>query len=105
AIRVLSQAHSVVVDAVFADQTERTAIRDAARKLGVRFVGLYLHADLATRLKRVGARRGDASDATPEIAELQEKYDIGAVDWTSIDASGTPEQTLKLCSSAITRCP
>ena len=30
-------------------------------------------ADLATRVKRVGDRRRDASDATPEIAELQEK--------------------------------
>ena len=104
AIRILSQGHSVVVDAVFADQTERIAIRDAARKLGVRFVGLYLYADLATRMKRVGARKGDASDATREIAALQEQYDIGAIDWTPIDASGTPEQTLQLCRSTIARC-
>ena len=92
-----------MVDAVFADQTERTAIRDDARKLGVRFVGLYLQTDLATRQRRVGARRRDASDATPEIAALQEKYDIGAVDWTFVDASGTPEQTLRLCQPAIAR--
>jgi uncharacterized protein len=105
ALRILSQGHSVVVDAVFADQTERTAIRDDARKLGVRFVGLYLQTDLATRQRRVGARRRDASDATPEIAALQEQYDIGAVDWTPIDASGTPEQTLKLCRSTIARYP
>jgi hypothetical protein len=62
--------------------------------LDSRFVGLFLEADLATRLSRVGRRAGDASDATPEIAGLQEKYEIGAVDWTVIDASGTPEQTL-----------
>lgn len=49
AIRVVSQGHSVVVDAVFADQTERTAIRDDASGSGVRFVGLYLQTDLATR--------------------------------------------------------
>jgi predicted kinase len=103
ATRILSQSHSVVVDAVFADQTERTAIRDKATKLGVRFVGLYLQADLATRQRRVGARGRDASDATPEIAALQEKYHLGAVDWTLIDASGTPEQTLQLCQSAIAR--
>jgi aminoglycoside phosphotransferase family enzyme/predicted kinase len=101
AIRILSQSHSVVADAVFARETERTAIRDAARKLDVRFIGLFLTADLATRSKRVGNRSRDASDATPEIAELQEKYDIGAVDWTIVDASGTPEQTLQLCRSAI----
>ena len=33
-------------------------------------------------------------DATPEIAQLQEKYIIGQVDWVAIDASGTEEQTL-----------
>jgi predicted kinase len=94
-LRILSQGHSVVVDAVFAKKSERAAIRDAARRLNIRFVGLFLRADLATRLDRVGRREGDASDATPKIAELQEKYDIGTVDWAVIDASGTPEQTLR----------
>jgi aminoglycoside phosphotransferase family enzyme/predicted kinase len=93
--RILSQGHSVVVDAVFAQESERAAIRDAARQLNIRFVGLFLQTDLATRLNRVGRREGDASDATPEIAELQEKYDTGTVDWAVIDASGTPEQTLR----------
>jgi hypothetical protein len=101
ATRVLSQGHSAVVDAVFADQSERTAIRNDANRLGVKFIGFYLQTDLVTRQRRVGARGRDASDATPEIAALQEKFDIGAVDWTVIDASGTPEQTLKLCQSAI----
>ncbi len=54
--RVLVQGHSVVVDAVFAHEAERNAIRDAARRLKIRFVGLFLVADLATRLSRVGRR-------------------------------------------------
>ena len=102
ALRILSQGHSVVVDAVFAQESERAAIRDAARGLKVRFVGLYLQADLATRLSRVGRRAGDASDATAEIARLQEKYDIGALDWAVIDASGMPGQTLARCRTRIT---
>ena len=102
AARILSQGHSVVVDAVFAREAERTAIRDAARRLNMRFVGLFLQTDLATRLNRVGRRKGDASDATSEIAGLQEKYDIGMVDWDIIDASGTPQQTLKQCQARIT---
>ena len=101
AARILAQGHSVVVDAVFALETERAAICDAARKLNVRFVGLFLVADLAIRLSRVGHRERDASDATPEIAQIQEKYNIGAVDWAVIDASGTPEQTLKQCQLRI----
>lgn len=104
ATRILKQDHSVIVDAVFAREAERSAIRDAACKLNARFIGLFLTADLATRLKRVGNRQRDASDATAEIAELQERYDIGAIDWTVIDASGTPEQTLQLCQSAVDRC-
>jgi uncharacterized protein len=99
--RILAQGHSVVVDAVFARKTERDALHGVARKLNVRFVGLFLTADLATRVKRVGRRQRDASDATPEIAELQEKYDLGAVDWAAIDASGAPEQTLKQCQLRI----
>jgi uncharacterized protein len=101
AARVLSQGHSVVVDAVFAREEERNAVRDAARRLNARFTGLYLVTDLATRLRRIGRREKDASDATPDIAGLQENYNIGTVDWAVIDASGTPEQSLKQCKSRI----
>lgn len=52
----------------------------------------------------IGPRSADASDATSVIAMLQERYDIGALDWTLIDASGAPEDTLELCRSAIP-CP
>jgi hypothetical protein len=98
---ILCQGHSVVADAVFAHEGERNAIRDAALKLNIRFVGLFLEADLSTRLSRVGRREPDASDATPEIAEFQETYNIGALDWAVIDASGTPEQTLKQCQARV----
>lgn len=101
AVRILSQGHSVVVDAMFARASERTGIGDAARRLGVRFVGFFLETDLATRQIRVARRKADASDATPEIAKLQESYDVGTIDWIAIDASGTPEQTLKACQLRI----
>jgi predicted kinase len=101
AIRILVQGQSVIVDAVFAHETERAAICDAARKLNIRFVGLFLATDLATRVSRVGRRERDASDATPEIAEIQENYNIGRVGWAVIDASGTPEQTLVQCQARI----
>ena len=103
ASRVLIQGHSVVVDAVFADRAERTEISDAARKLNVRFSGFFLVTDLATRRQRVSRREGDASDATPEIAGLQEKYDVGPIDWAVVNASGTPEQTLERCLPRVTQ--
>jgi aminoglycoside phosphotransferase family enzyme/predicted kinase len=103
ASRILVQGHSVVVDAVFGRETERIAIREAALKQNIRFVGFFLATDLATRQRRVRHRKIDASDATPEIAEFQEQYDIGVVDWDIVDASGTPEQTLEQCQIRITR--
>jgi uncharacterized protein len=92
--RALAAGHSAIVDAVFARSEERALLRQTAQKLGVPFHGLFLTADLATRIARVGARSRDASDADAAVARSQESYDLGALDWTRLDASGTPEQTL-----------
>jgi aminoglycoside phosphotransferase family enzyme/predicted kinase len=92
--RALRAGHSVVVDAVFARPDERGALAAVVAKEGIRFQGLYLETDLATRLARVGARTHDASDADTAVALRQESYDLGVLDWTRIDAGGTPDDTL-----------
>ncbi|PIT06393.1 DNA-binding protein [Bradyrhizobium nitroreducens] len=99
--RVLAQGHSAIIDGVFAREDERDAISALARKSKVPLNGLFLVADLATRQMRIGSRRGDASDATQEVAALQEHYNIGHVGWATVDASGTQEQTLQNCRDAI----
>ncbi|MCS3765242.1 bifunctional aminoglycoside phosphotransferase/ATP-binding protein [Bradyrhizobium centrosematis] len=99
--RVLAQGHSAVIDGVFAREDERDAIAALARERNVPLHGLFLVADLATRQKRIGSRRGDASDATQEVAAQQEHYKIGHIGWAIIDASGTPKQTLQSCRNAI----
>jgi uncharacterized protein len=91
---IIAAGHSAVVDAVFARPEERDALRGAARERGVAFHGAFLTADLATRLARVESRRKDASDADETIARAQAHYVLGHNDWQSIDASGTPEDTL-----------
>lgn len=99
--QVLAQGHSAVADAVFARESERDDVAALARACGVPLDGLFLVADLATRQSRIGGRQTDASDATQEVAALQEHYNIGHVDWETIDASGTQAQTLQRCRDAI----
>jgi uncharacterized protein len=88
---------------VFARPLERAVMARSAQALGVPFHGLFLDADLATRVARVGARSRDASDADAAVARTQESYDLGALDWTRIDASGTPGQTLAQARAAMSK--
>lgn len=101
AARILAQGHSVVIDAVFARDAERSQVVALARDTKLPFTGLFLTADLATRTRRIGGRTGDASDATSDLARQQEDYDIGSLDWAVVDASGTPEETLARSQAAL----
>jgi uncharacterized protein len=93
--QVIAQGFSVIVDAAFLQAAERDEISAEASKMNADFRPVFLTADLAIRLERVGSRRHDASDATPDVANDQEGYGIGPVDWPTIDASGSREQTLQ----------
>jgi hypothetical protein len=103
--RVLAAGHGVVVDAVFARPHERADLAAAAQAANVSLRGLFLTADLSTRIARVGARAIDASDADEKVARAQEDYDLGALDWIEIDASGTPEETLKRATETLFPSP
>jgi hypothetical protein len=37
------------------------------------------------------------------VARTQESYDLGALDWARVDASGNPEETLVRARNAIER--
>ena len=93
--RVLAQGCSVVLDAAVLQEAERAELASLARKHGARFVGLFRTADLVTRLARIEQRKRDASDATRDVVLMQETFAIGAVDWHIVDASDTPEQSLR----------
>ncbi len=99
--RVIAAGHSAVVDAVFARPDERAALAAIAR--GVASAACSSSADLATRVARVDARRDDASDADAKIAQQQEAYDLGAIEWIKVDASGTPDDTLRHARAALAR--
>jgi aminoglycoside phosphotransferase family enzyme/predicted kinase len=103
--RIVEAGHSAVIDAVFARQDERDAAAATARASGVPLSGVFLTADLATRMARVGTRRGDASDADAAVAERQESYDLGLLDWARVDASGRPDETLAHARHTLAQIP
>ena len=75
--RIVAAGHSVIVDAVFAKPEERAAFAEAAKSAHFRLRGLFLTADMATRLSRIGGRVRDDSDADTAVAQAQERYKIG----------------------------
>jgi len=101
--RAAAAGHCAIVDGVFAKPQERMVIERSARALGVPFHGLFLDAALVTRVARVAGRSGDASDADAAVARTQESYDLGALDWVCVDASGNPDETLARARAAIER--
>lgn len=99
--QVIAAGHSAIVDAVFAQPGERRSIADIAQSHAVRFQGLFLKADLATRLARVGIRGPDASDADAGVVHQQENYALDTIDWTFVDASGLSSEALKRAKSVV----
>jgi len=91
----LEARHSVVLDATFRGEVEQQAAARLAAESRVPFTGLWLHAPLTVRSKRVEDRIGDASDATPQVAEMQAADDAPPLGWTTLDATGTPDATRK----------
>jgi hypothetical protein len=84
----LRAGQSVVIDAVHAHVREREAAARLAADLGVPFVGLWLEAPLALRLRRVGGRASDASDADARVAASQRAAPLVEDGWSALDATG-----------------
>jgi aminoglycoside phosphotransferase family enzyme/predicted kinase len=83
--------HAAIVDAVFLDPSERAQIERVAIDAGVPFQGLWLTAPEEVLVQRLMARRGDVSDATPEVLRQQLATDPGPLTWPLLDVSGSPE--------------
>jgi len=93
--QIVTDGLSVIVDAAYLREAERAEFASEVRKTEADFHPLFLDASLAIRLARIGSRKGDASDATADVAALQEDYDLGRLDWPVVDASGSPAETLR----------
>lgn len=100
---VLRAGHTVIIDAVFADQGVRENAQALAWEAGVPFYGLWLDAHPETLLKRVTERQGDASDATPEVVRTQLQRERGPLtpEWVTVDAGGTLAETVADARAAL----
>lgn len=97
----LAAGHSVIVDAVFAMESEREDIEERAQKAGAEFVGLWLTAPANVLYARVSAREGDASDADSRVVHQQLSYNLGTINWQRIDVDAGPEEVRMRAAAAI----
>jgi uncharacterized protein len=99
--RALKAGMPVIIDAVFAGQVERDAVTQLANSCSVPFHGIWLSAPVEMLKARVGARAGDASDATCDVVDAQSRFDLGNMTWTLVDASRTPDELCNQVSALI----
>jgi hypothetical protein len=99
--RTLRAGFAVIADAVYVLRDQRAQIEAAAARAHVPFRGLWLTAPLETRLERIDGRTNDASDAGRKIAEKQESYDAGPIEWPEVDAGGRPEEAVANARTAL----
>jgi aminoglycoside phosphotransferase family enzyme/predicted kinase len=92
--RAIAAGRAVIVDAVHGQPGERAEIEDVARRAHVAFHGFWLEAPAETLRRRVEARTGDASDATADVVDRQQGYDVGDVTWRRISTNAGAESAL-----------
>ena len=94
---------TVIADATFLDLAHRSLIETAAARAGVKFLGIWLNAAQDVLEQRIGARSGDASDATVAVLRAAVDSDPGPGNWHEVDttdgvATRTQVMTLANCS-------
>lgn len=101
--QALAGGQTVVLDAVFARPGQRAAVAKVAAAATVPFTGLWLEASADVLRRRVAGRTDDASDATTAVLERQLTYDLGAIAWARLDASGEQQALLDTALGAVER--
>ncbi len=91
----LAAGRSCVLDAVHGQPAERAQARQLAEQYGATFAGIWLDAPEERLLERVGARRGDASDAGGAVVRKQLAVGFGDIDWPRVDADQPLESVVR----------
>jgi aminoglycoside phosphotransferase family enzyme/predicted kinase len=84
---VIRGGHAVIVDAVYSQADDRSAIERVAAAARVPFVGLWLDAPESVLIGRAEHRTHDASDADAAVIARQLAAQPGAIAWHGLDAS------------------
>ena len=84
--RILAAGHSVIVDATFLHERDRTTIDAACLDAGVKLRGFWMEAPEPVLVARLAARRHDASDADAAVLTAQRRIDPGVISWPRISA-------------------
>jgi aminoglycoside phosphotransferase family enzyme/predicted kinase len=103
AARILRHGHSVVIDAVFLDSSDRQAIEGLARALGVTFAGIWLEAPAEVLVRRVANRQGDPSDADADVVRGQLQRDPGPIEWPRVLAEGETDAVVAATAGLLLR--
>ena len=98
---VVQAGHSAIVDAVFAQKTERARAEAVACEVGVPFAGLWLEAPEPVLRGRVDSRHGDASDADAGVVRRQVARGAETPGWTRVDASPGSVEVLRQAAGLI----
>ncbi len=97
----IAQGHAAIADAVFDRQAARERVAEVAQRVGVPFRGLWLEAPERVLVERVAARRGDPSDATPDIVMHQLARKGAASEWTKLASRGERKAVVAAALAAI----
>ncbi len=97
----LQAGHSVILDAVHMTTDQRGRVDQLAASLAVPFQGVWLTADVQTLVKRVDARRRDASDADAKVVRSQATADTGKITWQVFNADQPLDRLAAAVTSAI----
>ena len=101
AAEVASRGQAVVIDAVFADPSERRRVETLAAASGIRFVGIWLDAPENVLLTRLAGRRADPSDADAAVVRAQLSHDPGPIAWHRLQAGADPQAVAEAAAELV----
>jgi aminoglycoside phosphotransferase family enzyme/predicted kinase len=101
AAKALEAGYSVIIDAASLQPEERRSFAELGRALDVPFTGFWLEGRAERMAERIRARRGDPSDATPEILAEQLRHNPGPIDWVRLAADESRQDCLAAARRAL----